>query len=193
MTGFLYIHDIIKKTLSNGPYERYCIWFQGCIRRCLGCFNPKTHDLENGKKIKILTLINDILKIKENIEGITISGGEPLLQIKGLINLLMEIRKKTNLGIILLTGFEKNELISLKEYKTLVKLIDCIVYGPFVLEKKVNYGLVGSSNKRFIFSTERYTKEQITSSPISELIIDSNGDIYISGVKPSIFLKGYLK
>jgi len=193
MTKFLNVHDILKSSLSNGPFERYCIWLQGCNKKCVGCFNPESHDPNKKNKIKISTIIDDIISVKDKIEGITISGGEPLLQLKGLIKMLSTLKEITNLGIILLTGFDINELISLNKYRTLVKLTDCIIYGPFLLEKKVNYGLVGSSNKKVFLSTERYNEDLIISSPISELIIDSTGTICISGVEPSIFSKGYIK
>lgn len=191
MVKSLLIHSIIRKSLSNGPYSRYCIWFQGCNKRCKGCFNPETHTLNKGTIIEISEIIDDILIIKNEIKGITLTGGEPLLQIKGVIKLCKIIKSKTNLGIIILTGFTKEEMTSLKNYDSLIKYVDCIIYEPFIIEKRVSKGLIGSSNKKYLFITNRYNKNQIEKTPISEIIINQNGIIYISGINPSIFYKGY--
>ena len=80
----------------DGPGIRFVIFTQGCQFRCLYCHNPETWDLNKGYEIDSTELINKALRYKEywgNEGGITVSGGEPLLQIDFLISLFKEAKK----------------------------------------------------------------------------------------------------
>ena len=74
------IHGIARSTTALGPGNRAAIWFQGCMRSCKGCMSPDSRPLNGGTEWIVDKLVGDICAI-ENIEGITISGGEPFLQI----------------------------------------------------------------------------------------------------------------
>lgn len=190
MEKHIRINNIMEISYSNGPFKRYTIWFQGCERNCKGCFNPETHDIKKGYSLRISELINDILSYSGDIEGLTFSGGEPFLQFNALLNICKKIRKKTNLGIIILTGYTAKELYLLEGFKDLCNYCDLIIAGPFVQEMSCSYGLKGSSNKECIFLSERYTRDQIEGTSVSEFKL-KEGDIYISGIRPEFFLKGY--
>ncbi len=147
MVKNLRIYDTMEESYSNGPFNRYCIWFQGCKKRCDGCFNPKTHPIKAGSKINISKIIKEIASLTGRIEGITLSGGEPLLQFKGVVKICKKLKKKYDLGIIIFTGFTKKELFSNKKIKKLCNYCDLIIYGTYDIDKKCQYVLKGSANK----------------------------------------------
>ena len=77
------IHSIQSLGTLDGPGLRFVIFFQGCNLRCGCCHNPDTWNLSEGSNISSQELINKAIRYKEyfnNKGGITISGGEPLLQ-----------------------------------------------------------------------------------------------------------------
>ena len=79
------IHSIQSLGTLDGPGIRFVVFMQGCNLRCHCCHNPDTWDINNGKEISDEELINKVVRYKEYFKdngGITISGGEPLLQAK---------------------------------------------------------------------------------------------------------------
>lgn len=75
----------VNDSIVDGPGLRYAIFTQGCFHNCLGCHNPKSHDINGGYIRDTSEIINEI---DENplLDGITLSGGEPMLQIEPLKN-----------------------------------------------------------------------------------------------------------
>ena len=92
----------------NGPGYRYVIWVQGCKLNCKGCFNPETHSFDDASSIDIGVIANEI-NSNPTIEGITISGGEPLDYTKELIELIKLINP--TLTSIIFTGYTLKEII----------------------------------------------------------------------------------
>ena len=81
------IHSIETFGTVDGPGIRYVIFMQGCPIRCAYCHNPDTWAIGAGEDKSTDELLDDILKYTRYIDGITVSGGEPLLQIDFLIKL----------------------------------------------------------------------------------------------------------
>ncbi len=80
MTG--YVHSIETGGTVDGPGLRYVVFLQGCPLRCKFCHNPDTWQCNRGTVYTVDELVNDILKYKRFIQhgGVTLTGGEPLLQ-----------------------------------------------------------------------------------------------------------------
>jgi len=74
------IHSIETLGALDGPGLRYVIFMQGCNLRCQYCHNPDTWDPGKGSMTTVEEQTADILRYKNYIRGVTISGGEPLLQ-----------------------------------------------------------------------------------------------------------------
>ena len=94
MTG--YIHSKESFGTVDGPGIRYVIFMQGCPMRCLYCHNPDTWDLKAGKEITVGEIIEEFNKnrVFYSKGGITVSGGEPLLQIDFLTELFKKCREE---------------------------------------------------------------------------------------------------
>ncbi|MGY3716361.1 pyruvate formate-lyase-activating protein [Sutcliffiella cohnii] len=95
-----YIHSIETSGMVDGPGIRYVIFTQGCLLRCQFCHNPDTWEQKKGKLMSVDELIADIETylpyLKRSNGGVTVSGGEPLLQIDFLVALF---KKCKELGI----------------------------------------------------------------------------------------------
>jgi pyruvate formate lyase activating enzyme len=134
------IHSVETCGAVDGPGLRYVIFFQGCNMRCLYCHNPCARDIEGGTEATVEELIEDIKKyvpfMKASNGGVTLSGGEPLLQPKFAKELL---RRCHQLGIhtVLDTNgcFDVDKVKDILEYVDLV-LLDIKSYEP-ITHKKV--------------------------------------------------------
>ena len=138
--------------ISDGPGVRVSIFMQGCAFNCEKCFNPETHDFKGGKEFNDET-INRVLKLceNENIEGLSILGGEPMhpQNIEGTTKLAKAFKEKfPNKNIWAWTGFQFDK--NLKDTEV-IKYLDVLVDGQYV-DALHNPTLhwKGSSNQRVI-------------------------------------------
>ena len=84
-----YIHSIETFGSVDGPGIRYVVFMQGCPMRCLYCHNPDTWRVGGGREVTAQSLIDEYEKNKMFYRngGITVTGGEPLMQVDFLIEL----------------------------------------------------------------------------------------------------------
>lgn len=179
----LKIHDIVPRSFVNGPGPRACIWLQGCSLACPGCFNPETHSFESGQLVDVKEIAEQILSFPA-LEGLSISGGEPLQQAEGLLELLRIIKEGSQLSILIFSGFEPEEIESFPVSAELYKLVDVIVAGRYKQEQHLAGGLRGSANQAIILCSDRYKHEDFEKIPALELVINSDGSITITGIDP---------
>lgn len=92
-----YIHSIETFGTVDGPGIRYVVFLQGCPMRCLYCHNPDTWNPENYSQVKtpeeILSDYERYIPFLKN-GGITVTGGEPMMQMDFVTELFREARKK---------------------------------------------------------------------------------------------------
>lgn len=94
MTG--YIHSKESFGTVDGPGIRYVLFMQGCPMRCLYCHNPDTWETKGGTAITVDEILEEYHKNRQFYQsgGITVTGGEPLLQIEFLIELFSAAKNK---------------------------------------------------------------------------------------------------
>lgn len=146
MSLMLNINTVIKESIVDGEGLRYVIFVQGCHHHCKGCHNPQTWRTDKGHAVTIESLIDDIKK-NPLLDGVTFSGGEPMLQSEELTKLAKEI-KKLGLNIWCYTGFKYEDIKESK--KEFLKYIDVLVDGKFIEELKCLGEYYGSSNQRIL-------------------------------------------
>ncbi len=127
MKGF--IHSKESFGTVDGPGIRYVLFMQGCPMRCLYCHNPDTWDLKNGEEITADDVISEFNKNRPFYSkgGITVSGGEPLLQIDFITELFKKAKAKNIHTCIDTSGVTYNpenteKLDELMEYTDLIML-----------------------------------------------------------------------
>lgn len=175
----LRVHQTVKTITTLGPYRRYGLWVQGCTRNCPGCLTAEAQPTDGGYTVDINKLAEEIIGIEE-IEGITVSGGEPYLQKNERALLLSAIREKRDLGVILYTGYRFNEI----KTENLTGLCDVIIDGPYINELNDENGIRGSSNQNVIHITDRYRDFPFCSENLrrTEICETAKGDLIYVGV-----------
>ena len=152
-----WIHSIESFGTVDGPGIRYVLFVQGCPLRCLYCHNPDTWSvyedknnnkdstcaMRSGKVTDSETVINDILSYKRYIKtgGVTISGGEPLMQIEFVLDIVKMCKEN---GIH--TAIDTSGCIPVSRSKAVIDEADLILLDIKSLDNKQSIKLTGSSN-----------------------------------------------
>jgi anaerobic ribonucleoside-triphosphate reductase activating protein len=164
----------------NGPGNRFVLWTQGCSKGCSECFNPETWSTNIYKELsprQIFELIKNF-----EVDGITISGGDPLEQEDELLELLMLLSSmRLRKGIILFSGFTRAEISSNIIREKCLSYIDVLIDGRYEKNLKVDFSLKGSSNQEFYFFSNKISS--------SELVFDQ--EIEISSLEGDIMMTGF--
>ena len=136
-----------------GPGMRIGLWLSGCPRRCEGCSNPELWETESYQEVAVADLLNQLEKIirTRSVDGVTITGGEPLFQPKELAKLLMGLKDLTT-DILVYTGYTLAELKSSAEPAVgeCLEQIGVVIDGPYVKNLNRDCLLRGSENQRII-------------------------------------------
>ena len=141
------IAGVVPESIVDGEGIRYAIFMQGCLRRCAGCQNPATHPLDGGKIIDTAELIGEIKK-NPLLSGITLTGGEPLLQIPAALE-LAKAAKNLGLNVWCYTGYTFEKIP--QDAQELLKYVDVLVDGEFILaQRDLELDFRGSRNQRII-------------------------------------------
>lgn len=158
------------------------VWFQGCSLGCAGCFNPRTHDDAGGYDVAIDAVVEQ-LSATTGIEGVTLSGGEPLQQAESAIAVL-EVARTLGLSTLAFSGYTLDEIRALPAGPSVLSLLDVLVDGRYISTERLASGLRGSSNQRIHRFTERYTLAELEATPIAEVRIARDGELVLTGVNP---------
>ncbi|MEN6390137.1 MAG: pyruvate formate-lyase-activating protein [Syntrophomonas sp.] len=120
-----YIHSIETMGTLEGPGLRYVIFMQGCAMRCLFCHNPDTWYIRRGRLLSVDWLLKDIEQYLPYIYpagGVSVTGGEPLLQADFLEVLFRHLDSLKVHKVIDTSGFA-----SLERVKKLIDLTDLVL------------------------------------------------------------------
>lgn len=136
-------------SIVDGEGIRTVIWTQGCNHHCKGCHNPETWSFDSGYLVDVDSVIKEIDSLTGQ-DGITLSGGDPFYQVDAC-TLIAKHCKDKKLNVWCYTGFLYEDLIKDTKMLELLKYIDVLVDGPFVLkERSLDLYFKGSSNQRII-------------------------------------------
>ena len=115
-----------EDSFVDGPGVRMVIWTQGCRHHCPNCHNPQTWDTEGGTLYSVEQLQQQIRDAQLQ-SGLTLSGGEPFLQVEPLLEIVRTAKEK-QLNIWAYSGFvvlvvlvDGNFLNDLKDYRLVFK------------------------------------------------------------------------
>jgi len=191
-SDLLNVHSIVPVSVSMGPGRRYVVWVQGCSRHCPDCINPLTHSHAPRTLIAPQQLANSVLAVP-NIEGLTVTGGEPFEQPAAVGNLCRMVKEK-GLSIMVFTGWTYESICRSDDpdVKSLLEQADLLVDGPFLPDQIDNRLLWrGSSNQQIYFLTDRYSPEVLgNSQPHIEGQLATGSSLQLSGFwnKPDMTL-----
>jgi anaerobic ribonucleoside-triphosphate reductase activating protein len=184
---FLNVAAVCKSTRSLGPGLRAVVWVQGCPFHCPGCIAPDWIPIRPAKLYSPDRLVDELLADPQ-IQGLTFSGGEPMLQAPALALLARLARKKRDLSIICFTGFPRHVLQTTPPgpgIDDLLEQVDVLIDGPYIARLNDNWGMRGSSNQRIHTLTNRLSAYDLESSPRKAEIQIQDGHTLMVGVPPA--------
>ncbi len=154
------IHSLESFGTVDGPGIRYVVFFQGCPMRCLYCHNPDTWEMKKGTLYSADDLLEKALRYRNywgDKGGITVSGGEPLMQIDFLTELFRKAKEKgvhtalDTCGIL----FDPDHTEKVEKLMAVTDLVLLDIKHMFDEEHKK---LTGHSNAR-VFAFAEYLKK----------------------------------
>lgn len=160
------IHSFETFGTVDGPGIRFVVFMQGCNFRCKFCHNPDTWFKDGGKEYTTDEVFDKILKYKTYYDssngGITISGGEPLLQID-FVTSLFKLAKENNIHTAIDTAGDinmedENSIFKLDE---LMKYTDLVLLDIKELDEKRHIELTGKSNKNTLMFAEYLNNKNV--------------------------------
>ncbi|MBO5476805.1 MAG: pyruvate formate lyase-activating protein [Clostridia bacterium] len=141
------IHSFESLGAVDGPGIRFVIFMQGCSLKCKYCQNRDTWDINAGTEYTVEEIYNKVMRYKNYITpngGVTISGGEPLLQAEFLVELLKKLKKEN-----IHTCIDTSGTVALTEtMKELIDLTDLFLLDIKCINDDVCKDLTGVSNKK---------------------------------------------
>ncbi len=144
--------QIRQYDVANGPGIRCTFFVTGCSLHCKNCFNEEYQNPNFGQKWtdEETEKIIEYLK-QDEIDGLTILGGEPFESCDDLIQVISKIKENTDKTIWIFSGYTYENLMKKENCKKLIELCDVLVDGRFVEElKDLRLKFRGSSNQRLI-------------------------------------------
>ncbi len=193
------VHAVEPRSRANGPGARFVVWLQGCTLGCPGCFNPATHDPapaslaappagashlwpSGGREVPIEELAAQ-LAATPGIEGLSLSGGEPLQQ-PDAVAALLDAARALGLSTLAFSGYTEDEIRALPGGPEVLARLDVLIDGRYVAGERLATGLRGSRNQRIRLLTSRYRLADVEATPVAEIRIGPAGDVVLTGVDP---------
>lgn len=177
MTG--YIHSKESFGTVDGPGIRYVLFLQGCPMRCLYCHNPDTWKMEGGNPVTAEEIIDEFNKNRQFYQngGITVTGGEPLMQIDFLIE-LFTLAKENGIHTCIDTSgitFTKSDIAYIKKLDRLMEHTDLVMLDIKHIDPKQHKRLTAHSNEK-ILAFARYLEEKNIPVWIRHVVVEGHTD-----------------
>ena len=142
------VHSVESFGTVDGPGIRFVIFLQGCSLRCKYCHNRDTWDINGGEYKSVDEIIEKIKNYKNYIipsgGGVTVTGGEPLLQAKFLVELFKRLKEENIHTCIYTSGM----FGITDDIKKVLELTDLVLLDIKHIDDEKCKDLVGSSNKK---------------------------------------------
>ena len=140
------VHSVESFGTVDGPGIRFVLFLQGCHLQCKYCHNRDTWDMKGGSYKSLDEIFNKIMNYKNYIcpnGGVTITGGEPLLQAKFVFELFTKLKKQN-----IHTCIDTSGMVALTEdIKKVLSVTDLVLLDIKHIDSKKCKELVGFSNK----------------------------------------------
>jgi len=142
------VHSFESFSTLDGPGVRYVIFLQGCPLRCKYCHNRDTRDVNLGDVYTVDEVVEKVLNYKEYIAengGVTISGGEPLIQLDFVIEIFKKLKKH---GIH--TALDTAGFVDIDKIKDLLDYTDLVILDLKQMDNDCHKELIGVSNEKIL-------------------------------------------
>lgn len=189
MSEYLNLAEFALNIKTLGPGRRIVIWVQGCWQRCPGCISPEFQPVYPANLIRVVDLADLLIRNRQDHAGLTISGGEPMLQAEGLLSLWQQLKLVIpHWNLILFSGYTKKQIENDMDASMydLMESSDAFIGGPYMQSMPNTFGLYGSANQEIYFSKDsRFgaaEQSSIRNYPKTQQLYISKDSILIAGI-----------
>ena len=174
-----YIHSLESFGSVDGPGVRYVIFLSGCAMRCQFCHNPDTWNMQTGTPYTADELLEKALRYRSywgSKGGITVSGGEPLLQIDFLLELFTKAKEKGVHTTLDTCGnpFTREEPFFSK-FEKLMEVTDLVMLDIKHMDEEQHVLLTGQKNDN-ILDMAKYLSDTGKSMWIRHVLVPERSD-----------------
>ena len=186
LTYYAKVHSIESFGTVDGPGIRFVLFLQGCHLQCKYCHNRDTWDMNGGEYKSLDDIFEKILKYKNYIYpngGVTVTGGEPLLQVKFLIELFEKLKKEN-----IHTCIDTSGMVTLTpDIKKLLSLTDLVLLDIKHINSDKCKNLVGLGNEKGL-AFARYLSDNNIHMWIRQVLVPG----YTDDEQDLLQLKGFI-
>ena len=190
------IHGFVAHSRVNGPGLRAVVYFQGCNLGCAGCWNPATHAFVGPPRgVQYVAEQVEVAHQTHVLDGVTVSGGEPMQQAPDLLDLMRVLRRaRPEISIGMYSGYTQHELdsgrfwtrygiaqaVKCRIWEDIKQHLDFAVLGRFVTARPTQLPMRTSANQVLRLFSGRYREEHFK--PLEfEVHIEAQGFVQITG------------
>ena len=182
------VHSTESFGTVDGPGIRFVIFMQGCHLQCKYCHNRDTWDMNGGEYKSVDEIVEKIKRYKNYIVpsggGVTVTGGEPLLQVKFLIELFKKLKQE---GIH--TCIDTSGMVELTDdIKHVLRYTDLVLLDIKHIDEEKCKELVGFSNKKEL-KFARYLSDNNIKMWIRQVLVPGYTDDEVDLIKLRDFIK----
>jgi anaerobic ribonucleoside-triphosphate reductase activating protein len=190
------VHGFVPVSRANGPGWRAVLWFQGCTLNCSGCWNPTSHQFQSVSPTDVNDIVQRVTALHRagDIDGLTLSGGEPMQQACSVLELIEGLRETgaSSLSFGMFTGYTLHELErgrfftfedcpdKIATWELIRPHLDFAVMGRYNRLAPVALPLRSSRNQHLQLFTTRYQQSDF-GEPIVEVSIGQDGTTTVTG------------
>lgn len=174
MTGR--IHSLESFGTVDGPGIRYVVFTQGCPMRCMYCHNPDTWDINGGREVTVEEILSEFNANRDFYAkgGITVTGGEPLLQMDFLTELFKQAKSQGIHTCIDTSGITFNPQ-NTEKMDTLMSYTDLVMLDIKHIDNEEHIKLTGKSNTN-ILQFAKYLEERKKPLWVRHIIVEGITD-----------------
>ena len=141
-----FVHSFTTGSAVDGPGMRFVVWLTGCQFRCVYCHNPDTWKINNGIPVTWTRAVEEIQKYRHTLQttkgGLTISGGEPLVQQRFVLKVFEAVKKS---GIH--TALDSNGYLGARLSEADLAAIDLVLLDLKAMTPDLHRRLTGVDNQ----------------------------------------------
>lgn len=149
-----YVHSTESMGTVDGPGIRFVVFLQGCLLRCKYCHNPDTWKIQAGTLMTVEEILKKYERYKAYLKngGITVTGGEPLLQMEFVTELFAKAKEKGIHTCLDTSGvtFDRSNLKKIKAFNLLTNVTDLVMLDIKHIDSERHKELTGCPNENIL-------------------------------------------
>lgn len=178
------VASLLKSSKALGPGKRAVLWVMGCNQRCHGCISPEWQSHEPAHWVDTEALAHELLIDNPAVRGITISGGEPMLQAGAAAAMLRHARRYRTFDVLVYSGYTLDRLLAsgMPGVGEFLDEIDVLIDGSYRQDLAMAGQLFGSSNQQIHFLHDRIKAHEISDWEHHLEVHVTNGQAMLVGI-----------